>query len=160
MINLKPVQTNSYRPGRKSVSVLNWPEIAYFAKLISNIFQLVDGGHDPRHGIWNDPVYVVCQHIILSELTQRQKTTKLKTTPIDTEYEYGSLNFISLLNSVVDENWVCRHHLLQFILEKCCCIRCSDLFKHFVNSKFTKRFHFFGAQIDLFIIFVCSFYRQ
>ena len=74
----------------------------------------------------------------------------------------GSLdfNFILLLNPAVDENWVCRHHLLQFILEKCCCIRCSDLFKHFVNSKFTKRFHFFGAQIDLFIIFVCSFYRQ
>ena len=31
----------------------------------------------------------------------------------------GSLdfNFISLLNPAVDENWVCRHRLLQFFLE-------------------------------------------
>ena len=29
---------------------------------------------------------------------------KLKTTPTDTKYEYGSLNFILLLKSVVDEN--------------------------------------------------------
>ena len=85
---------------------------------------------------------------------------KLKTTPTDTEYEYGSLNFISLLKSVVDENWVCRHHLLQFILGKCCFIRRSNLFKRSVNSKFTKHFHLFGAQRDLFIIFFCSLYRQ
>ena len=69
----------------------------------------------------------------------------------------GSLdcNFISLLNSAVDENWVCRHCLLQFILGKWCCIWCSNLCKLFVNSKFTKCFHFF-VQIDLFIISVCS----
>ena len=73
----------------------------------------------------------------------------------------GSLdfNFISLLNSAVDENWVCQHHLLQFIFGKLCHVRCSELCKLFVNGKFTKRFHFLCAQIDLlFIIFVCSLY--
>ena len=67
-------------------------------------------------------------------------------------------SFISLLNSVVDENWICWHHLLQFIFGKWCHIRCSDLCKLYVDGKFTKRFHFLWAQIDLFIIFVCSLY--
>ena len=47
-------------------------KIAYFAKMISNTFRLVDTGHDPTHGIWNDPVYLVCQHIILSEFTDSE----------------------------------------------------------------------------------------
>ena len=64
-------------------------------------------------------------------------------------------NFISLLNSAVDENWVCCHWLLQFILRKWC----SEICRLFVNGKFTKRFHFFVcARIDLFIIFIFSLY--
>ena len=74
----------------------------------------------------------------------------------------GSLdfNFISLLNPAVDENWVCRHRLLQFIFGKWCRVRCSDLCKLFVNGKFPKRFHCVCVctRIDLFIIFVCSLY--
>ena len=71
------------------------------------------------------------------------------------------LNFISLLNPAVDElNWVGWHQLLQFILGKWCCVRCSNLFKLLVNGKYTKHFPFFCAWIDLpFIIFVCSLYR-
>ena len=36
----------------------------------------------------------------------------------------GSLdfNFISLLNSTVDKNWVCQHHFLQFIFGKWCIV--------------------------------------
>ena len=52
-------------------------------------------------------------------------------------------NFISLLNSAVDKNWVCRHCLLQFILGKWCRKWCSNLRKLFVNSKFTKCFPLF-----------------
>ena len=62
---------NTYRSGRGLVSGSDWPEIAYFAKLISNIFLLVDSGHDLRHGVWNDPVCLVCQCIMLSEFTQK-----------------------------------------------------------------------------------------
>ena len=52
-----------------------------------------------------------------------------------------------------------RHYLLQSILGKWCCVRCSDLCKLFVNGKFTKRFHFLCARIDLlFIIFICWLY--
>ena len=74
----------------------------------------------------------------------------------------GSLDFNSLLNSAVDENWVCRHCLLQFILGKCFHVRCSKLWnlgKLFVNGKFTKRFHFFCARI-YFFLFICSLYSQ
>ena len=39
-----------------SVSVLDWPEIAYLAKLLSYNFRSIDRGHDPRHGIQNDPI--------------------------------------------------------------------------------------------------------
>ena len=55
----------------------------------------------------------------------------------------GSLdfNFISLPKPMVDKNWVCRHHLL--ILGKWCYVRCSNLFKLFMNGIFTEHFHFF-----------------
>ena len=66
----------------------------------------------------------------------------------------GSVDFNLLQNSAVDENWVCRHHLLQFIFGKWC----SSLCKLFVNGKFTKCFYFLCARIDLFITFVCSLY--
>ena len=79
------IQVNSYRYERRLVSISDWPEIAYFVKLsisdwpeiayfvklISNIFLLVDRGHDLRHGIWNGPVCLVCWCIILSEFTQK-----------------------------------------------------------------------------------------
>ena len=51
--------------------------------------------------------------------------TKNKTcvdTWIQIRENGSSLNFISLLNSAVGENWVCQHCLLQFILRKCCCV--------------------------------------
>ena len=72
-----------------------------------------------------------------------------------------STSSILLLNPTVDENWLCRHCLLQFILGKWCCVQYSDQFRLFVNGKFAKRFHFWGAQIDLlFIIFICSLYSM
>ena len=57
----------------------------------------------------------------------------------------GSLdfNFISLPNPAVDENWVCWHHLKQFIPGKWCHIQWFDLFKLFVNGILPEHFHFF-----------------
>ena len=53
MSNFKTGFKQTKSSGRRSASISDWPEIAYFVKLISNIFQLVDRGHNPRHGIWN-----------------------------------------------------------------------------------------------------------
>ena len=65
-------------------------------------------------------------------------------------------NFISLLNPAVDKNWVYRHHLLQFFLERMM-FRSIQTFS--VTSKFTEHYHIFCARIDLlFTIFVCSRY--
>ena len=58
----------------------------YFAEQISDIFWSIAGGHDPRYGIWNQAACLLCQRVILSEFTQRQKTAKSKTTRVDTEY--------------------------------------------------------------------------
>ena len=81
--------------------------------------------------------------------------TRIQVTENDSSLDF---NFLVTLNCTVDKNLVCRHRLLQFIFEKWRHVRGSDLCKLFVNGKFTKRFHFFGAWIDLFIIFVCSHY--
>ena len=43
----------------------------HFAELISDIFRSIDGGHDPRYGIWNHSLCLLCQRVILSEFTQR-----------------------------------------------------------------------------------------
>ena len=95
---------------------------------------------------------------MLSESTQSRSLRNQNKTCVDTRIwvrENGSsLDFNSLLNSMVDENWVCQHHLLQFILRKWCCVQCSE------PCKCTKCLNFFGvcAQTDLFIIFICSLY--
>ena len=45
--------------------VKNWflhkseTEVAYLAKLISDILWAIDRGHDPSNGMWKDPVYLV-----------------------------------------------------------------------------------------------------
>ena len=68
------------------VPISDWLEIAYFAKLISNIFLVLDIGHDLRHGIWNDPVCLVCQHIISEFSVFTDYETENKTC-VDIEYE-------------------------------------------------------------------------
>ena len=96
--------------------------------VITNIFWLVDRGHDPRHGIWND--LLVCLQPSLSAYNVIRIYSKVEDyetknkTHVDTRIRVrengGSLdfNFILLLNSAVDDNWVCQHCLLQFILQK------------------------------------------
>ena len=95
-------------------------EITYPAKLIGDNFRSVDRRHDPKHGIWNNPVCLV------SSLTVRinqnlLKCRRLRSCKQNTLWhqirmrENGSsfnFNFISLPNPAVDKNWVCRHHLL------------------------------------------------
>ena len=145
------------------MSVSDWPEIVYFVKQISNIFLLVDRGHDLRQ-TWNleqPSIPTLSAYNILRIYSKVEDYETENKTRIDTGIwvrENGGsqdFNFIYLIT----KSHVRRElALLQFILWKQCCVRCSDLFKLFVNGKFTKRFHFLGARIDLFIIFVCSLY--
>ena len=52
-------------------------------------------------------------------------------------------------------------NVIKYPVRNWCCMQCCDLFKLFVSSKFTKRLHFFCAQIGfLFTIFLCSLYRS
>ena len=84
---LFPKKTHNLKPNsNKPVQI--WKKIGsrirlarHFAKLISDIFQSTDRGHDPRYGIWNQAVCLFCQCVILilSEFTQRQKIMKSKT---------------------------------------------------------------------------------
>ena len=55
MLYLNQILTNPYLE-EESVSVLFRLEIAYLAKLISDNFWSVNRGHNPRHGIWNNPM--------------------------------------------------------------------------------------------------------
>ena len=80
-----------------------------------------------RSQIWNlepssMPTLSACNIIrIYSKLKGRRLRNRKPSTRqhrIWMRENGGSLdfNFISLLNAMVDENWVCWHHLLQFIL--------------------------------------------
>ena len=108
MIYLNQILTNPYLE-EESVSGSIWPEILYLANLISDNFQSTDTDrrHNPRHGIWNDPICLVCQHV--SEFTQIQKTMKLKYSEnkmklkysenkmhVHTIYEWENLNVSTL----------------------------------------------------------------
>ena len=52
---------------KKNQSPYQTPEIAYLAKLISDVFQSINRGHDPRNSISNERVCLVilslCQYI-------------------------------------------------------------------------------------------------
>ena len=89
-INLKP---NSNKP------VLIWKKIGsritirlarHFAELISDIFWSIDGGHDPKYGIWNHPVCLLCQHVNCNIIRIYSKVEDYKIenkTRVNTEYE-------------------------------------------------------------------------
>jgi len=50
----------------------------------------------------------------------------------DRKWWQPQLLHLVILNCTVDENWVCRHRLLQFIFQKWCCVQCSDLCRLFL----------------------------
>ena len=77
MINLKPNSNKPIQIWKKTGSCIRLAR--HFAELISDIFWSIDGGHNPRYGIWNHRACLLCQRVISSEFTQRQKTMKLKT---------------------------------------------------------------------------------
>ena len=120
MINLKPIP-NVMKPlsGRRIGLLSEWPEITYLAKLISDIFQSIDRGHDPRHGIWNEPICLVTLSAYICIYSKAEDYETENKLHIDTEYETvhrhqkrtrengGSLdfNFISLPSPAVDKNW-------------------------------------------------------
>ena len=145
MINLKPNQMNPYRSGR-SASISDWPEITYFVKLISNIFRLVDRGHDPRHGIWNDPVRLACQCIILSEFTQSRRLQNRKQNMCrhlntsERKWRQPRLQLITKFRGRQEmglPTLSAAVHLRKMMLRTM-----FRAMQTFVNGKFTKRFHF------------------
>ena len=83
MINLK---LNPKEPVSEedSISVSDWPETAYLAKLLSNNFRSTDRGHDPRHGIQNDPICLV-QLSVYTRIYSKVEDSKSKRH-VDTEY--------------------------------------------------------------------------
>ena len=152
MIYLSQILTNPYHCQKEeSFSVSVWPEISYLAKLISDNFWSIDGGHNPRHAILERPnMPSLSASIIIYSYAGDYKNWKqnVHSHRIRMRENGGSINFnfISLLNSVVDESWVYRHRLLQFTFWKWCHVQklqCPNLFRFLENSKFTERFHFF-----------------
>ena len=55
MINLKQKSNEPVYIWKKIRSRIRLAR--HFAELISDIFQSIDGGHNPRYGIWNHPVH-------------------------------------------------------------------------------------------------------
>lgn len=58
MINLK-LNHNKLIRGRRISLYQTETEIVYLAKVISDIFQLIGQGHDPRNWIWKTPIRLV-----------------------------------------------------------------------------------------------------
>ena len=142
-----------------------------FQTLLSDNFRSIDTGHDPRHGIRNDPassvsIYTVYQNLLKGRRLRNQKqNVHLHQIQMRENGSSLSFSFISLPNSMVNENWVCWY-LQQFIFKKWCHVWCFDRFKLFcVNGTFTERFHLcvclcVCAKTDFcFTVFVCSLYN-
>ena len=78
----------------------------------------------------------------VEDYNTENKNTRWLSNTSDRKWRQPRLQLhLITLNCTIDENWICRHRLLQFIFGKWCHIRCSDLCKLFVNGKFPKRFH-------------------
>ena len=72
---------------------LNWTlhqtetEIMYFGKLISNVFQTINRGCDPRNEFWNDPVYQVGLSVYSNIYLKVEDYRTENKMHIHTEYE-------------------------------------------------------------------------
>ena len=129
----------------------------HFAELISDIFRSIDGGHDPRYGIWNHPACLLCQCVISSEFTQRQKTTKSKTKHASTtnmnerKWQQPRLQLHLVTKSRGRRELglpTSSAAVLPLKMMPCTMFRSVQTF--YVNGKFTEHYHIFGARIDLF----------
>ena len=151
MIYLYQILTNLYLE-EELVSVSVWPELLYLANLISDNFWSTDWGHNPRHGIWNDPICLVyhcasmyqnllkCRRLwnqkenVCSHRTQKRKKWRQPwfwlhlVTKSCGRQELG----LPTLSAVV-HLWKMMPHTMFH----------SKLFKFFVNSKFTVTFSLF-----------------
>ena len=70
-----------------SVSVSDWPEITYLAKLISGIFWSVDRRHDSRNRIWNEPMCLVLLSAYISVYIKVEDYETQNKMCVDTEYK-------------------------------------------------------------------------
>ena len=60
----------------------------HFAELISDIFRSIDGGHDPRYGIWNHPACLLCQRVNIIRIYSKVEDYEIENkTRVDTEYK-------------------------------------------------------------------------
>ena len=132
----------------------------HFAELISDIFRSIDGGHDPRYRIWNHPLCLLCQRVILSEFTQRQKTTKSKTkhtlTLNTNERKWRQprlqLHLVTKFRSRRELGLpTSSAAVLPLKMMPCTMFRSIQTFS--VNGKFTERYHFFVHGQTFFSLF-------
>ena len=132
MINLN---LNPYRFGRRLVPVADWPDILpnwsmiFSGQTTENTIPYMEF-RTTQHAYF---VSVKYHPNLLKGRRLRNRKQNTRQHRIRMRENGGSLdfNFISLLNPTVDENWVCRHRLLQFFL-KWCRVRYSNLFRLFL----------------------------
>ena len=82
-----------------SLSVSDWPEIVYHAKLISGIFWSVDRRCDSRNRIWNEPVCLVILSAYISIYLKVEDYETQNKMRVDTEYEREKMAAASILIS-------------------------------------------------------------
>ena len=91
---MNQILTSTYLE-EESVSISAWPEFSYFAHLIGNNFQSINRGHQPRHGILNNPICLVCQHVSVYSNAEDYETENKMSS--HTEYEWEKLTAASIL---------------------------------------------------------------
>ena len=82
-----------------SLSVSDWPEIMYHAKLNSGIFWSVNRRHDSRNRIWNEPVCLVILSAYISIYLKVEDYETQNKMCIDTEYKQEKMEAASVLIS-------------------------------------------------------------
>ena len=121
----------------------------HFAELMSDIFRSIDGGHDPRYGIWNQAVCLLCERVILSGFTQRYKTTKSKTkhasTPNANERKWRQPRLqLHLVTKSRGRRELGLPKLSAAVLPlKMMCTMFRSIQTFSVNGKFTECYHIF-----------------
>ena len=122
-------------------------EISYLGKLISDIFQAIDRGHNPRNGIRNDHIGVVLLLVHSSTYSKVEDYETENKTHADIEYrikkQWGQppISTSSRYQVLQPRTGLANYHLLQslFIFKKMSYTPLFTQSKLFVNG-----FHFNG----------------
>lgn len=111
-------------------------KIAYLGKLISDIFQATDRGHDPREGIWNDPIglVILSVHSIIYCRWKIWNQNQDMQTSNTNERKWQQPQF----QSHYQASWHLRIHLVQYGLLWWLSLDNEDVF---INPNFLWRAH-------------------